>query len=206
MTILCISSIGLDVPSCSNDMRPADRGFLCEWCYELVVHAYEKWDRFKQALDATEGRAVQGDNAGIRSKQLGHVNLPVTFLSIDECERHLASLPNGARAIDIWVSTEAGALDAIRFAHAADRAYRSHEVEERPTRIRRVRCPNCSLLTLVRNPPTHQGASITIPCSSCGHTIREGDTASSYKQTTEGWERIDEDAIDMIAGIETRPA
>ncbi len=204
MTILCVSSVGLDVPSCSPDVRPADRGYLCEWCYDRVVRAYEAWPRFLTALHATEGRAVQGDNAGVRTRQIGHVNLPLTFLSIDECERHLRTLPDGARALDQWVSTYDGALDAIRFAHAAERAYRDHEVEERPTRIRRVRCNACHQLTLVRNPPTHQGAAITIPCSNCGHTIREGDTAISYKQTPDGWEQTREDAIDVVAEIETR--
>lgn len=203
MTLFCVSSIGLDVPSCSRDMRPADRGYLCEWCYERVVHAYQAWDRFKDALDATGGRAVQGDNAGVRTRQMGHVNLTLTFLSIDECERHLASLPAGARAIDLWVSSYDGALDAIRFAHAAERAYRDHEVEERPSKIRRVRCPACQQLTLVRNPPTHEGAAITIPCGTCGRTIREGDSAVSLKQTAAGWERVEEDAIDVIASIET---
>jgi ribosomal protein S27E len=205
VTIFCVSSVGYDIRPCSPEMRPADRGFLCQHCYDRVIHAYEQWPRFAAALDATEGRPVQSDNGGVRSsRQLGYINLPLTLMSKLECEGYLRSLPDGARALDMWVATEAGAFDAIRFAHAAERAYRDIRVEERPSRITRVRCPNCSQLTLVRKPPEYAGAPITVPCSNCEHTITEGDTATTYKQTVDGWQAVSEETIDVIAHIETR--
>jgi hypothetical protein len=70
------------------------------------------------------------------------VNLTGVMLALDECRRHLASA-EGHRSLELWVSTETGAADAIQFAAAAERAYRAHETVERPHRIRRVRCPEC---------------------------------------------------------------
>lgn len=203
MTIFCVSSVGFDVPPCSSDMRPADRGFLCNWCYERVVHAYEKWDRFAAQLDATDGRAVQNDNLGIRaSAQLGYLGLPLTSISKIECENHLRSIPAGG--IDMWVATEHGAYDAIRFAHAAERAYRDIRVEDTPTKMQ-VRCHSCGQKTLIRNPPPYENASISVTCrnESCGAVIREGDSALVWKQDETGqWLAHREDALTVLADIE----
>jgi hypothetical protein len=70
------------------------------------------------------------------------------------------------------VSTEAGAADAIQFAAAAERAYRSHEVAERPHRIRRVRCPECQQ-QMIWHPPAWFEGHVHVKCANeeCGHVI-----------------------------------
>lgn len=145
--------------------RNADRGFLCSSHFDRLEHAYARWDEFASRVGALGlSKAVQRDNAGVRTQADGHVNLTGVTLALDECTRFLASAA-GHRSLELWVSTEAGAADAIQFAAAAERAYRSHEVEERPHRIRRVRC-ECGAQLIWRPPAWFEG-DVTVQCSVC---------------------------------------
>ncbi|MGI6878806.1 hypothetical protein [Microbacterium sp. gxy059] len=100
------------------------------------------------------------------SQPLGYVPLTAAHLALDECRRHLASW-DGGRA-DLWVSTEEGARDALAFAQAARRAYAQIEVEERPTKFERVRCPSCGQLSIHENPTTTVGGTTRVECQHCG--------------------------------------
>jgi hypothetical protein len=150
--------------------RRADRGYLCHRCYDRVLEAHSKWGPFAKLVIETEGRAVAAEGDGIKSAAPdGFTNLPLTFLTLDECERLLRS--RAGRTIDLWVHTEDGARDAIMFAHAAERAYRSLEVEKRELRLERVRCPHCQHLSLTQNPTReHRGATL-IECQNCGEPL-----------------------------------
>lgn len=157
-------------PGCQA--RLAERGFLCSAHFDRLEHAYARWSEFEaKAGSLGLSRAVQRDNAGVRTSAEGHVNLTGVMLALDECQRHLASAA-GHRSLDLWVSTEAGAADAIQFAAAAERAYRSHEIAERPHRITRVRCPECQQ-QLIWTPPAWFEKPVSIRCSNveCGHVM-----------------------------------
>lgn len=163
--------------TCTNDQCPgcfprsADRGFLCQPHYDRLEHAYARWDEFEDRVNALGlSKAVQRDNAGVRTQADGHVNLTGVFLAVDECLRHLASVA-GHRSLELWVSTEAGAADAIQFAAAAERAYRSHEVQERAHKIRRVRC-ECGAQLIWRPPAWFEG-DVTVQCSVCDRQMSQ---------------------------------
>lgn len=165
--------------TCTNDdcrgcfPRQAERGFLCASHFDRVEHALMRWSDFAiRAGSLGLSKAVQRDTAGVRTTAEGHVNLTGVYLAIDECWRFLAS--SGDRNADMWVQTEAGATDAIQFAAAAERAYRSHEVEERPHRIRRVRCPECSQ-QMIWHPPAWFEGHVTVKCSNdeCRHVLNQ---------------------------------
>ena len=224
MTILCITAEKLPgiractirdhhLESCGRGEctgcapRSADRGFLCQRCYERVEYALAGWHRFARALEGVE-RAVTVDNAGITGTMNGHIPLPGTLLALDECRRLLASLPDGPRGLEVWVSSPEGARDAIMFAHAADRAYRTHEIEEREAPLRRVRCPSCERLTLVRRPPQFEREPVVVRCSNraCGREIREGrERAHLYQKTPDGeWQAVEADAVAVIERIERK--
>ncbi|WP_217183395.1 hypothetical protein [Streptomyces sp. AC495_CC817] len=161
-----------DCPGCFP--RNADRGFLCQSHYDRFEHAYTRWDEFDaRASDLGLSKAVERDNAGVRATADGHVNLTGVFLAVDECRRHLLSL-TAFGSIDMWISTEEGAKDAIQFAAAAERAYRAHEVEERPHRIRRVRCPECQQ-QMIWNPPAWYEGHVTVKCTNdeCRHLLTQ---------------------------------
>lgn len=164
--------------TCTNDdcrgcfPRAAERGFLCAAHYDRVEHALARWDDFsRRARQLGMSKAVQRDNAGVRTTAEGHVNLTGVYLALDECRRHLASNPG---SVDAWVHDEAGAADAIQFAAATERAYRSHEVEERPHRIRRVRCPECQQ-QMIWHPPAWYEGDVAVKCSNdeCRHVLNQ---------------------------------
>ncbi|CAN7151572.1 hypothetical protein LJR044_002482 [Microbacterium foliorum] len=145
--------------------RGADRGFLCTYCYDRVVNAVVGWGDFRAALNAAEGRLVSPDSGGISgSTPGGYSNLSLTFLALDECLRHLKS--RAGRTVDLWVHDEEGARDAVMFAVAAERAYRSLEVDSREKPVVRERCPSCDALTIA-NTHEKRGATV-VTCSFCG--------------------------------------
>lgn len=163
--------------TCQNDdcrgcfPRPAERGFLCASHFDRVEHALMRYPEFEQRAGSLGlSKAVQRNTAGVRTKADGHVNLTGVYLAFDECDRHLASL--GHRTAEMWVQTEAGAADAIQFAAAAERAYRSHEVQERPHRIRRVRCPECQQ-QMIWHPPAWFEGHVSVKCTNeeCRHVM-----------------------------------
>lgn len=198
MTILCVATSGLPgIPPCGRhlesclgdcagcDPRTAERGFLCGFHFDRLEHAYSRWDEWVRAVHQLEGaRAVQRDTAGVRTRAEGHVNLTGVYLALDECERLLASSA-GHPSLEMWAGTPEGAADAVGFAFAAERAYRSHEVRERSHRIKRVRCPECSQLTMIWRPPPVFGGHVTVVCSNdeCSHVM-------------------DQDSYEAIAAIE----
>lgn len=190
MTILCITAERLPgVPVCTESgvhrvtcqdhpgwaeqpgicrgclPRKADRGYLCERCYQRVIDAVAGWGDFVRLVEETGGRVVSPDGGGIKSAASdGYSNLTLVFLALDECERHLKSRAD--MTVDLWVHTFDGAKDAIQFARTAENAYRSLEVAERKPEIIRERCPNCDALTIA-NTHEERGATVVV-CSFCG--------------------------------------
>ncbi|GAA1207332.1 hypothetical protein GCM10009587_05870 [Microbacterium maritypicum] len=171
------SDVHLD--TCQNDdcrgcfPRQAERGFLCASHFDRVEHALARWSEFAiRAGRLGLTKAVQRDNAGVRTTADGHVNLTGVYLALDECYGFLGF--RRGRTAEMWVQTEAGAGDAIQFAAAAERAYRSHEVEERPHRVRRVRCPE-SQQQMIWHPPAWFEGHVTVKCSNdeCRHVLNQ---------------------------------
>lgn len=186
--------------------REANHGFLCRGHFERVQSAYARWGTFRAALDGVD-RAVSVDTAGVAGTSVGWVPLPGTLLAIDECERYLASMPDGPHGFDMWISTEEGARDAVLFAAAAERAYRSHQIEEREQGLRRVRCPKCGQLALVRLAPVFELDPVIVSCDNCQHEIREGDQAHLYQRDETGqWRTVTAESLDVVEAIERRRA
>ncbi|GAA1915145.1 hypothetical protein GCM10009775_04470 [Microbacterium aoyamense] len=161
----------LGEPTCGGCLpRKADHGFLCNWCWERVEAAQLEWPRFARLVVETEGRAVSAEGGGIKgSTPDGYTNLPLTMLLLDECTRLLRS--RAGATLDAWVHTEAGARDAIMFAHSAERAFRSVEVESKPLQLERVRCPHCGQLALFENRKRKVRGATVVECENCGEEL-----------------------------------
>jgi ribosomal protein S27E len=184
-TILCAAAVylpgirpcthlGLHDEACESDTctgclpHAADgRGYLCHRHWEQLQAVHIKWGPFRRLVLETEGRAVSPDSGGIKgSSPSGFTNLPLTTLILDECDRLTVSLKG--LTLDAWVHTEAGARDAVLFTAAADRAFRSLEVERRPVQLVRERCPECGLLTVTGNPARYNDGTTVVTCQHCG--------------------------------------
>lgn len=173
--------------------REARHGLLCLPCWDQVVQALSDLPQFREKIRGIT-RAVQRDNAGIRGQSIGYVNLPGTLLALNEIWSYEKSMRGSA---DLWVSSEAGAMDARRFARAVSTAQRTHAVEEKAHPLRRLRCPACGQLTFAWNPPGAYLEDITVTCQNkaCGKAIHEHDT-----------DLRGEEKIAIVADIETRTA
>jgi ribosomal protein S27E len=193
MTILCVTTTGLpgvrpcttlgehrvncwDHPgwtinpgTCRGCLpRAADRGYLCQPCNEQVEAAYFAWAPWLRLVAEAGARAVSPDGGGGATPD-GYTNLSLTMLAVDECARLLASRRD--RTLDLWVHDQDGAADAIRFAHAAQAAYRTLQVEEREAAVRRERCPNCEHLTVYGHRSEQQRGSVVVTCEWCGFEL-----------------------------------
>lgn len=173
--------------------RLAQKGHLCWGCWERVEQALTDWPGFARMIAGVE-RAVQRDNAGVRSQSVGYVPMSGTVLAVEEIRSYLRTLTGH---VDVWVASAAGAADAVRFARAMSAALRTHAVEEKAHKLQRLRCPNCRQLSFNWNPPTAAGGRITVKCqnAACGKTITE------HERTKTG-----EEKINIVADIETRIA
>lgn len=148
--------------------RLARVGLLCAACYERVQYAWAEWTPEREALLGSIDRAVQRDTGGRTSGPEGFVPIPGTILAVNEISSYLGTWEGN---IELWVSTERGAMDAVRFARAVPAALRTHELEEKAHKIRRTRCSKCRQLTLVWKPPAEAAGHVTIVCANCGHEL-----------------------------------
>lgn len=148
----------------------AEHGHLCARCFERVEAAVFSWNRFVELLEAAEGRAVSPSNGGVKGSAAdGYTNLTLAMLAVDECRSYLRD--RGARTLDEWIAHPNGARNAILFATSAEAAYRSLQVEEQKTRVRRERCPNCDLLASRGHLTREENGHTVIECEWCGHEL-----------------------------------
>lgn len=183
--------------------RPARVGLLCHPCWLQLEQALADWPRFEQMIRGVD-RAVRGDGGGRSGRGAGYVPIPGTALSVEECVSYLTEQAwTDAR---LWVSTEVGARNAVLFTRAAQIAYRSHPIEEKPRKLRRVRCPECGQLSFVRTPPAGQSMPVIVRCQNdeCGKTVREGDTTVDGSVLDDDGHARPVEKLVVIAGIERR--
>jgi len=149
--------------------RAAEVGFLCTPCYERAVAAVAAWSDFEAAVRAAEGRLVSPAGGPKGAAPSGYSNLTLSFLTLDECRGFLAS--RSGRTVDRWVHDEAGARDAIRFAAAAERAYRDLEVEVREKQVVKERCPECGFIAPHGNVTHDERGATVVSCPFCSHEL-----------------------------------
>lgn len=141
--------------------KDAEHGLLCWSCWERVKEAYAAWPRFAEVISGIT-RAAQLDNGGVGGSSEGYVPIPATRLSVDEVESFLRC--KGDQALEVWVSQYFSAMDAVHFARAAQAAYNAHPIEEKPHRVKRVRCAKCGQLSLMWTPPRYSHDPVTVTC------------------------------------------
>lgn len=194
--------------TCTNELcrgclpKPAQVGCLCarDW-YALEV-AWSEWAILEPFL-AKYARLSPRNEDGSRSPAGPSIPLPQTILAWDECRSWLRSEPQNARS---WVSTVDGAVQAVGFTRAVQRAARAHIIEERSHQLQRMRCPDCGLI-VAWMPPRYAGDEVSVQCDGCGRRITETEQWKAWRRTSDPeqpWERYETPAIDVIAQIETR--
>jgi ribosomal protein S27E len=175
--------------------KSADRGFLCEHHFEQVEAAVAEWPRWRRLVVEAGWRTIS-PSGGDGGTALGYTALTLAHLALDECGRHLRSFTQDR--VELWVSTEDGARDALLFAAAATRAYRDLEVEPREVRFERVRCPSCDRLSLQENPTRVVGGSTVVECQHCGARIAKVHTPAERTVSSTPCDRDEHVACDRL--------
>ena len=152
--------------------RKAQHGLLCMACWERVVDTMSAWPSFAETIAGLD-RLVVHESAGVRSKAAGSIPIPQTWLDVDEAESFLHTYKQAGDNLDYWVSSEHGAMDAINFCVSAERAFRTHPLEEKAHRIKLTVCPECEAPSLVWQPASFFGDEVQVVCCSaeCGHVM-----------------------------------
>lgn len=148
--------------------KEAVNGFVCPSCWSRLEHAISVWDFEFFPTFANEVRAVQPDPAGARTAA-STVPLSALQLTIDAILR----LQRSRVVARLWVTTEAGAEDAVRFTRAVEAAVRAFPRKEGAKKIPTTRCPACARRTLVYDPAQAVGAEATVRClnGECGKVM-----------------------------------
>lgn len=149
--------------------RAAAHGLLCEVCWRRLNHAFFVWSGLRSTLMMID-RAVSNDSAGVRSDSGWVLPIPATRLTVDEVDRFEASRLG---TLEAWVEFERGAADAVQFTRSVERAQHAFPTEEKPHRVRRFRCPDCGLLSLMWTPPSAFREPVTVSCQNreCGRVL-----------------------------------
>jgi hypothetical protein len=171
--------------------RQAEHGLLCWHCWEKVL------DALRMALDMISHlrsieTAQQLDNQGVRGSSSWNLPVPATWRAADELLILLGhptpGFPSDANVFEVdaitertldalnpelWVSSKDGAMDAVRFYLAMQRATHAHPMREYEHRIRNVRCHQCRQYSLLWKPPLEHHDDIHVECTNpkCGAMV-----------------------------------
>lgn len=151
-------------PGCQP--RPATHGRLCESCWFALEHALTDWGVLEAMLAGVD-RAVSPES-GARPQLGPRLPLSPLDLDFDAIRRTLAS----RRTLPpyLWVATDTGARDAVRFTRTVNAATPRHPVKEHPRELEHARCPKCRMRTLVYTPAATPGGDALVKCLRCGLT------------------------------------
>jgi len=186
--------------ACTGCMpRPAGHGMLCWSCWKKVEEALSiAYDMMTHLRSIA--RAQQQDTSGVRTASGWVIPVPNTWRMADELLMLIGGptegFPSTANVFevdaiaeryldeidpDLWVAREAGAEDAVRFAQLMQSAMAQHPMAEYAHRITNIRCPKCSLRTLLWKPPLSFEGEISIDCQNPRCTA-EPITQSDYDE------------------------
>lgn len=140
--------------------RTASTGLVCMPCWRQIVSAVAGYPELARALEGVD-RAVVGESSGMTAHGGPGVPLSAVQLSLEEINSF--DTING-QTPEQWVSSEAGARDAVRFGRAYSSAVAAHPIKETSHPIRLARCPDCKQRTLVWHAPTTAASEVRVRC------------------------------------------
>lgn len=152
--------------------REANKGCLCWTCWERLLDVTTQWPVFAATVVGLD-RVMTPEMSGGRGLDKNRIPLPQTWLDVNEAESFLMTFTQAGGDVEAWVSTVDGAKDSINFVISAERAFRSHPLEEQPHKAPQVACWECKKRTLVWNPPKFFGDEVHVQCldPECGYTM-----------------------------------
>lgn len=158
---------------------------------------YEEFHRFRRAVDRSliavpwfrAAGYIKGATEEVRAASSNHpLGLPPTWIAAEEIERLSAELRYWPNLEDAANDTY-GADTARAFTREVEAALARWPIEDKPRRVRHIRCQQCAGETIRFQPPAYDGDEVHIVCTDCHHTLTEEEFSTLLTLVTEEMKR-----------------
>lgn len=142
---------------------------------------WEEFDRFRRAVFKSQqvvpwfrvAGYIKGAAEEVRSPSSNHpLGLPPTWLAAEEITRLSHELRYWADLEDI-ANDDFGITIARQFTREVETALARWPIEDKPHKVRHVRCQECAGETIRYRPPQHDGDNVHIACTECAAELTE---------------------------------
>lgn len=160
---------------------------------------WEEFGRFRRAVDRSQivvpwfrvAGYIKGQVEEVRSPSSNHpLGLPPTWMAAEEITRLSRELGYWPNLEDVANDTY-GADTAMAFTREVETALARWPIEDKPRKVRFVRCQACAGETIRYRPPEFTGDDVHIACTECGHTYDEDEFKTLVTLVTEEIKRTE---------------
>ena len=160
---------------------------------------WEEFDRFRRAVHKSQqvvpwfrvAGYIKGAVEEVRAPSSNHpLGIPPTWLAAEEITRLSGELRYWPDLEDV-ANDEYGAFIARQFTREVETALARWPIEDKPHRVRHVRCQECAGETIRYEPPQYDGDDVHIACTDCGHQLTEDEFRTLVELVTAEMKRTE---------------
>lgn len=142
---------------------------------------WEEFDRFRRAVHKSVqvvpwfqvAGYIKGGVEEVRAPSSNHpLGLPPTWLAAEEITRLSRELRYWPDLEDV-ANDPYGADTARLFTREVETALARWPIEDKPHKVRHIRCQVCAGETIRYTPPQFEGDAVSIACTECAHAYTE---------------------------------
>lgn len=148
---------------------------------DIGYMTWGQFDRFRNAVHLSlivvpwfrAAGYIKGQAEEIRAPSSNHpLGIPPTWLAAEEIERLSRELSHWDNLEDIANNLD-GKDIALDFTREVETAMARWPIEDKPHKVRHVRCQECAGETIKYTPPMFGAGEVHIACTECGHQLDE---------------------------------
>lgn len=160
---------------------------------------WDEFDRFTRAVHKSltivpwlrAAGYIRGEVDEIRSPSSNHpLGVPPTWLAAEEITRLSSELRYWADLEDA-ANDDYGSDIAKQFTREVETALARWPIEDKPHKVRHVRCQVCAGETIQYNPPQGIWRPVKIACTECGHKVSEDEFKTLVELVTAEMKRME---------------
>ena len=142
---------------------------------------WAEFERFRTAVDLSlivvpwfrVAGYVKGEQQEVRAASSNYpLGLPPTWIAADTITRLSQELRHWGTLEDI-ANDDYGRVVAMDFTREVETTVARWPVEDKPHKVRHLRCQKCAGETIKYHPPRFDGDDVHIVCTECGHELTE---------------------------------
>lgn len=142
---------------------------------------WDEFDRFQKAVHNSQkvipwfrvAGYIKGGVEEVRAPSSNHpIGIPPTWLAAEEITRLSRELRYWANLEDV-ANDDIGAMTARDFTREVETAMARWPIEDKPRKVRHIRCQGCAGETIRYTPPVGIWQPVKIACTECARTYTE---------------------------------